>query len=160
MKSIKQHILEKLKVSKKYIGDINLVDFVNCENLIEFETLLEKLRKELKENATLAPLKQNIQNLYILKSPDTDSMYIMINKHAFFIGTYDELYYVHVDKRTRRIIVNIEHEYGSVNTEHNYGFKDFTMNDEELQEWGGIYYLPEYLKESYNELIKYAENYI
>jgi hypothetical protein len=160
MKSIKQHILEKLKVSKKYIGDFNLVDFVKCENLIEYEALLEKLRKEIKENATLAPLKQNIHNLYVLKSPDTDSMYIMINKRAFFIGTYDEMYYVYADKRTKRIIVNIEHEFGSTNTERNYGFKDFTMNDEEMQEWGGIYYLPEYLKESYNELIEYAENYI
>lgn len=151
MRNLETYVNEKLKVSKKYIGDINLVDFIKCENKIEFEALLEALRKELKENAMLAPIKQNIHNLYILKSPDPDRMYIMINNRAFFIGTYDELYYVYVDKRTRRIIVNIEAE---------YGFKDFTMNDEEKQEYGGIYYLPEYLEESYKELIKHAENYM
>ena len=92
-----------------------------------------------------------MHNLYILKSPGTDSMYIMINKRAFFIGTYDNMYYVFADHRTKRIIVNTERE---------YGFKDFTMNDEEIREWGGIYYLPEYLEESYNELIEHAENYM
>lgn len=151
MRKLNDFIIEKLKVSKKYVGDINLVDFVKCSNLTEYEALLEKLRKEIKENATAAPLKQNIHKLYILKSPDTDSIYIMINKRAFFIGTYDKMYYVFADHRTKRIIVN---------DERSTGFKHFTMNDEEIQQWGGIYYLPEYLEESYNELIEHAENYM
>lgn len=151
MKSIKQHILEKLKVSKKYIGNINLVDFVNCDNIIEYEDLLEKLRKELKENAVLAPIKQRYDKLYTVVATNTNPIYIFINKRAFFIGTYDNMYYVFADHRTKRIIVN---------SEHNYGFKDFTMNDDEIRELGGIYYLPEYLEESYNELIEHAENYM
>ena len=151
MRKLNDFIIEKLKVSKKHIGDINLVDFANCDNLIEYEDLLEKLRKEIKEHATLVPLKQNLHNLYILKTPDTDSLYIMINKRAFFIGTYDKMYYVFADHRTKRIIVN---------DERSTGFKDFTMNDEEIQQWGGIYYLPEYLEESYNKLIEQAENYM
>ena len=151
MRRLNDFIIEKLKVSKKYIGDINLVDFVNCDNIIEYEVLLEKLRKEIKENAILTPLKQNIHKLYMLKSPDTDSLYIMINKRAFFVGTYDKMYYIFADHRTKRIIVN---------DERSSGFKDFTMNDEEIQQWGGIYYLPEYLEESYNELIEHAENYM
>ena len=151
MRRLNDFIIEKLKVSKKYIGDINLVDFVKCSNLTEYEVLLEKLRKEIKENAILTPLKQNIHKLYMLKSPDTDSLYIMINKRAFFVGTYDKMYYIFADHRTKRIIVN---------DERSSGFKDFTMNDEEIQQWGGIYYLPEYLEESYNELIEHAENYM
>ena len=151
MRKLNDFIIEKLKVSKKHIGDINLVDFVNCDNVIEYEALLEKLRKELKENATLVPLKLNIHKLYTLKSPDTDSLYIMINKRAFFVGTYDKMYYVFADHRTKRIIVN---------DERSTGFKDFTMNDEEIRQWEGIYYLPEYLEESYNELIEHSENYM
>lgn len=151
MRKLNDFIIEKLKLSNKYVGDINLVDFVKCRDITEYDALLEMLRKEIKENAILAPLKQNMHNLYILKSPGTDSMYIMINKRAFFIGTYDKMYYVFADHRTKRIIVNTERE---------YGFKDFTMNDEEIREWGGIYYLPEYLEESYNELIEHAENYM
>ena len=61
------------------------------------------------------------------------------------------MYYIFADHRTKRIIVN---------DERSSGFKDFTMNDEEIQQWGGIYYLPEYLEESYNELIEHAENYM
>ena len=53
--------------------------------------------------------------------------------------------------RNKRIIVN---------SEPNSGFKDFTMNDDEMNQWGGVYVLPEYLEESYNELIKHAENYM
>lgn len=151
MRRLNDFIIEKLKVSNKYVGDINLVDFVKCSNLTEYEVLLEKLRKEIKENAILTPLKQNIHKLYMLKSPDTDSLYIMINKRAFFVGTYDKMYYIFADHRTKRIIVN---------DERSSGFKDFTMNDEEIQQWGGIYYLPEYLEESYNELIEHAENYM
>ena len=72
MRRLNDFIIEKLKVSKKHVGDINLVDFVNCTNLIEYEDLLEKLRKEIKENAILTPLKQNIHKLYMLKSTGTD----------------------------------------------------------------------------------------
>jgi hypothetical protein len=151
MKPIKQHILEKLKVSKKFIGDINLVDFVNCDNLIDYDALLETLRKEIKENATLAPIKQGYDKLYTVVDSGKHLVYIFINKRAFFIGTYDNMYYVFADHRTKRIIVN---------TEHNYGFKNFTMNDDEMNQWGGVYILPEYLEASYNELIKHAENYM
>lgn len=151
MRKLNDFIIEKLKVSNTYVGDINLVDFVNCDNLIEYEALLETLRKEIKETATLAPIRQRYDKLYTLVTPTKDNIYIFINKRAFFIGTYDNMYYVFADHRTKRVIVN---------TERNYGFKDFTMNDEEMQEWGGIYYLPEYLEESYNELIEHAENYM
>jgi hypothetical protein len=151
MKSIKQHILEKLKVSKKYIGDINLVDFVNCDNLIEYEALLETLRKEIKENATLAPIKQEFNKLYVVVPTDPNIIYIFINKRAFFIGTYDDMYYVYADHRTKRVIVN---------TEGNYGFKNFSMNDDEMNKWGRVYVLPEYLEESYNKLIEHAEKYM
>ena len=151
MKSIKQHILEKLKVSNKYVGDFNLVDFVNCDNLIEYEALLEKLRKEIKENATLAPIKQMYDKLYKVVDSGKNLIYIFINRRAFFIGTYDDMYYVFADRRNKRIIVN---------SEPNSGFKDFTMNFDEIQQWGGVYVLPEYLEESYNELIKHAENYM
>ena len=151
MRKLEEFVTEKLKVSKKYVGDINLVDFVNCDNLIEYEALLETLRKEIKENATLAPIRQRYDKLYTLITSDKDHTYIFINKRAFFIGTYNQMYYVFADHRTKRIIVN---------TERNYGFKDFTMNDEEMREWGGIYYLPEYLEESYKELIEHAENYM
>lgn len=151
MKSIRQHIFEKLKVSKKYISDINLVDFVKCENLIEYNALLETLRKEIKENTKLAPIKQGSDKLYKLISSDPNIIYIFINERAFYIGTYDNMYYVFVDYRNKRIIVN---------TGDNYGFKEFMINDKELHDFGGIYYLPEYLEESYNELIKHAENYM
>ena len=151
MRKLNDFIIEKLKLSKKYIGDINLVDFVKCRNITEYDTLLETLRKEIKENATLAPIRQRYDKLYTLITPDKDHVYIFINKRAFFIGTYDKMFYVFADHRTKRVIVN---------TERNYGFKDFTMNDEEMQEWGGIYYLPEYLEESYNELIEHAENFM
>ena len=151
MKSIKQHILEKLKVSNKYVGDFNLVDFVNCDNLIEYEALLEKLRKEIKENATLAPIKQMYDKLYKVVDSGKNLIYIFINRRAFFIGTYDDMYYVFADRRNKRIIVN---------SEPNSGFKDFTMNFDEIQQWGGVYVWPEFLEESYNELIKHAENYM
>lgn len=151
MKSIKQHIFEKLKVSNKHVGDINLVDFVNCDNVIEYEALLETLRKEIKENATLAPIKQGYDKLYTVVDSGKNLIYIFINKRAFFIGTYDDMYYVFAGRRNKRIIVN---------SEPNSGFKNFTMNDNEMNQWGGVYVLPEYLEESYNELIKHAENYM
>ena len=151
MRKLEEFITEKLKVSKKYIGNINLVDFVNCDNLIEYEDILEKLRKELKEYGVVAPIKQGYDKLYTVVPQNKNHVYIFINKRAFFIGTYDKMYYVFADHRNKRILVN---------TEGNYGFKDFTTNNEEIQEWGGIYYLPEYLEDSYNELIKNAENYM
>lgn len=151
MKQLKELIQEKLKVSKKYISDINLVDFVNCNTVKEYEDLLEKLRKEIKENGILAPIKQRHDKLYTVVETNTNHVYIFINKRAFFIGTYDKMYYVFANHRNKRVIVN---------TEYNYGFKGFTADDNEIQEYGGIYYLPEYLEESYNELIEHAENYM
>lgn len=151
MRKLEEFVIEKLKVSKKYVGEINLVDFVNCDNLIEYEALLETLRKEIKEHSDTVELKLDYSKLYKIASKDLNATYIMINRRAFFVGTYDKMYYVFADRRTKRIIVN--EETGS-------GFKDFTMNFGEIQHWGGIYYLPEYLKESYNELIEHAENYM
>ena len=151
MRKLETFVNEKLKVSNKYVGDFNLVDFVNCDNLIEYEALLETLRKEIKENATLAPIKQGYDKLYTVVDSGKNLIYIFINKRAFFIGTYDNMYYVFADHRTKRIIVN---------TEGNYGFKNFSMNDDEMNQWGGVYILPEYLETSYNELIEHAENYM
>jgi hypothetical protein len=150
MKSIKQHILEKLKVSKKYIGDINLVDFVNCDNLIEYEALLEKLRKEIKETAELAPIKQGSDKLYRVVPSDPNIIYIFINKHSFFIGTYDNMYFVFDNSKAKKITIHFEQD----------GFKDFTTNDDEMNQYGGVYILPEYLEESYNKLIEHAEKYM
>lgn len=151
MRKLEAFVNEKLKVSNKYVGEINLVDFVNCDNVIEYEALLETLRKEIKENAMLAPIKQMYDKLYKVVDSGKNIIYIFINRRAFFIGTYDDMYYVFADRRNKRIIVN---------SEPNSGFKDFTMNFDEMQQWGGIYYLPEYLEESYNELIKHSENYM
>ena len=151
MRKLEEFVIEKLKVSNKYVGEINLVDFVNCDNIIEYEALLETLRKEIKENATLAPIKQMYDKLYKVVDSGKNIIYIFINRRAFFIGTYDDMYYVFADRRNKRIIVN---------SEPNSGFKDFTMNFDEMQQWGGVYVLPEYLEESYNELIEHAENYM
>ena len=151
MIKLEEFVIEKLKVSNKYVGDFNLVDFVNCDNLIEYEALLETLRKEIKENAMLAPIKQGYDKLYTVEDSGKNVIYIFINKRAFFIGTYDNMYYVFADHRTKRIIVN---------SEPNSGFKDFTMNFDEMNQWGGVYILPEYLETSYNELIEHAENYM
>lgn len=151
MRKLEEFVTEKLKVSNKYVGEINLVDFVNCDNVIEYEALLETLRKEIKENATLAPTKQMYDKLYKVVDSGKNLIYIFINRRAFFIGTYDDMYYVFADHRTKRIIVN---------SEPNSGFKDFTMNFGEMLHWGGVYVLPEYLEESYNELIKRSENYM
>lgn len=151
MRKLNDFIIEKLKVSNKHVGNINLVDFVNCDNIIEFEALLETLRKEIKEHSDNVELKLEYSKLYKIASKDLNAIYIMINRRAFFIGTYDKMYYVFADWRTKRIIVNEETD---------TGFKDFTMNFDEIQHWGGIYYLPEYLEESYNELIEHAEKYM
>lgn len=151
MRKLEEFVTEKLKVSNKYVGDINLVDFVNCDNVIEYEALLETLRKEIKEHSDNVELKLEYSKLYTIASKDLNAIYIMINSRAFFIGTYDKMYYVFADRRTKRIIVNEEAD---------AGFKDFTMNFDEIQHWGGIYYLPKYLEESYNELIEHAENYM
>lgn len=151
MKQLTELINEKLKVSNAYVGNINLVDFVNCNNLIEYEALLETLRKEIKEHSDTVELKLDYSRLYTISSKDLSAIYIMINNRAFFVGTYDKMYYVFADRRTKRIIVN---------DERSTGFKDFTMNFDEIQQYGGIYYLPKYLEESYNELIEYAENYM
>lgn len=151
MRKLEEFVIEKLKVSNKHVGDFNLVDFVNCDNIIEFEALLETLRKEIKEHSDNVELKLEYSKLYTIASKDLNSIYIMINKRAFFIGTYDKMYYVFADRRTKRIIVNEETD---------AGFKDFTMNFDEIQQWGGIYYLPKYLEESYNELIEHAEKYM
>jgi len=151
MRKLKEFVTEKLKVSNKYVGEINLVDFVNCDNVIDYEALLETLRKEIKENATLAPIKQMYDKLYKVVDSGKNIIYIFINRRAFFIGTYDDMYCVFADRRNKRIIVN---------SESNSGFKDFTMNFDKMQQWGGVYVLPEYLEESYNELIKHAENYM
>ncbi len=151
MRKLNDFIIEKLKVSNKYVGDFNLVDFVNCDNLIEYEALLKTLRKEIKEHSDTVELNLGYGGLYRIASKELNATYIMINSHAFFVGTYNKMYCVFADRRTKRIIVN--EETGS-------GFKDFTMNFNEIQRWEGIYYLPEYLEESYNELIKHAENYM
>jgi hypothetical protein len=151
MRKLEEFVTEKLKVSNKHVGDINLVDFVNCDNIIDYEALLETLRKEIKENAVLAPIKQSYDKLYKVVDSGKNIIYIFINRRAFFIGTYDVMYYVFADRRNKRIIVN---------SEPNSGFKNFTMNDNEMNQCGGVYVLPEYLEASYNELIKHAENYM
>lgn len=151
MRKLEEFVIEKLKVSKKYIGDFNLVDFTNCDNLVAYEALLEKLHKEIKETAELAPIKRCPDNLYRVVPSDPNLIYIFINKRSFFIGTYENMYYVTAKYSSQKVIVN---------TEPDYGFKVFTMGEDELNTFGGVYILPEYLEESYNELIKHAENYM
>ena len=151
MRKLETFVIEKLKVSNKYVGEINLVDFVNCDNIIDYEALLEKLHKEIKETAELAPIKRWPDNLYRVVPSDPNLIYIFINKRSFFIGTYDDMYYVTAKYSSQKVIVN---------TEPDYGFKVFTMSEDELNTFGGVYILPEYLEESYNKLIKHAENYM
>ena len=150
MRKLNDFIIEKLKVSKKYIGDFNLVDFINCKSLIAFEALLETLHNEIKETAELAPIKQDSDKLYRVVPSDPNLIYIFINKRAFFIGTYETMYYVTAKYSSQKVIVN---------TEPDYGFKNFTMHEDELNTFGGVYILPEYLEESYNKLIKHAEKF-
>lgn len=136
MRKLETFVNEKLRVTKSSVPD--LIALIESKDKNDFTVRLQQLLEYLKNDSELPIAElidwQNGLKKLAKKYQRGYDTFLWIQYGFICYGTYDELYYVYVDKRTRRIIVNIEAE---------YGFKDFACNTKELTESKGVFIITE-----------------
>ena len=143
MKRLESYVNEKLRVTKDiYVPD--LIALLKSKDIKEFNSRCEQLSEYLKNDsdlpiAELEDYKNNFKELSRKYENSNDTfLWVYQSNHIFriFYGTWDELYYIYWSKATNRII-NCDVRTGLS------GFKEFTFNDQEISESGGVYVITE-----------------
>lgn len=143
MRNLETYVNEKLRVTKS-IATPSLITLVESKDLKDYESKCEQLLEYLNDysNLPIAELEDYQNNFKELsrKYENTDDTFLWVyqSNHIFriFYGTWDELYYIYWSKATNRII-NCDVRTGLS------GFKEFTFNDQEISESGGVYVITE-----------------
>ena len=139
MRKLETYVNEKLRVTKS-IATPSLIALAESKDLKEYESKCEQLLEYLNNysNLPLAELEDYQNNFKELsrKYENTDDTFLWVyqSNHIFriFYGTWDELYYIYWSKATNRIINRDLHTGLG-------GFKEFTFNDQEISESGGVF---------------------
>ena len=143
MRKLETYVNEKLRVTKN-AGIPYLIDILESKDIKEYESKCEQLLDYLNNysNLPIAELedyKNNFKELSRKYENSNDTfLWVYQSNHIFriFYGTWDELYYIYWSKATNRII-NCDVRTGLS------GFKEFTFNDQEISESGGVYVITE-----------------
>ena len=159
MRKLEAYVNEKLRVTKG-IATPSLIALAESKDLKDYESKCEQLSEYLKNDSDLPiaeleylkggpkELSRKYENTY-----DT-FLWVYQSKHIFriFYGTWDDIYSIYWSKANNRII-NYDIRLGI------RGFKEFTFNDQEISESGGVFIITknDELMEQIYYLIQNAE---
>ena len=143
MRKLESYVNEKLRVTKDiYVPD--LIALLKSKDIKEFNSRCEQLSEYLKNDsdlpiAELEGYKNSFKEL-LRKYENTYDTFLWVyqSNHIFriFYGTWDDIYSMSWSKANNRITnYNIRLGVG--------GFKEFTFNDQEISESGGVYIITE-----------------
>lgn len=160
MRNLESYVNEKLRVTKDiYVPD--LIALLKSKDIKEFNSMCEQLSEYLNNysNLPIAEL-EGYKNSFKELSRKYENTYdtflwVYQSNHIFriFYGTWDDIYSIHWSKANNRIMnYDIRLVVG--------GFKEFTFNDQEISESGGVYIITENteLVEQIDYLIKNTES--
>ena len=159
MRNLETYVNEKLRVTKS-IATPSLIALAESKDLKDYESKCEQLLEYLNNysNLPIAELEgyKNSFKELSRKYENTDDTFLWVyqSNHNFniFYGTWDDIYSMRWSKANNRITnYNIRLGVG--------GFKEFTFNDQEISESGGVYVITENpeLVEQIDYLIRNAE---
>lgn len=143
MKRLETYVNEKLRVTKSAVVP-DLIDILESKDIKEYESTCEQLLDYLNNysNLPIAELEgyKNSFKELSRKYENTDDTFLWVyqSNHIFriFYGTWDDIYSMCWSKANNRITnYNIRLGVG--------GFKEFTFNDQEISESGGVYIITE-----------------
>ena len=160
MRNLETFVNEKLRVAKSsFIPD--LIDILESKDIKEYESKCEQLLDYLNNysNLPIAELEgyKNSFKELSRKYENTDDTFLWVyqSNHIFriFYGTWDDIYSMCWFKANNRIM-NYDIRLGVG------GFKEFTFNDQEISESGGVFIITENaeLMEQIDYLIKNTES--
>ena len=160
MRKLETYVNEKLRVTKG-IATPSLIALAESKNLKDYESKCEQLLEYLNNysNLPIAELedyKNNFKELSRKYENSNDTfLWVYQSKHIFriFYGTWNDIYSIYWSKATNRII-NYDIRLGVG------GFKEFTFNDQEISESGGVFIITENaeLMEQIDYLIQQVES--
>lgn len=160
MRKLETYVNEKLRVTKN-TGIPYLIDILESKDIKEYESKCEQLLDYLNNysNLPIAEL-EGYKNSFKELSRKYENTYdtflwVYQSNHNFriFYGTWDDIYSMRWSKANNRIM-NYDIRLGVG------GFKEFTFNDQEISESGGVFIITENaeLVEQIDYLIKNTES--
>ena len=143
MRNLETYVNEKLRVTKS-IATPSLIALAESKDLKDYESECEQLLEYLNNysNLPIAELEEYTNGIKELsrKYENTHDTFLWVyqSNHNFriFYGTWDDIYTIHWSKATNRIM-NYDVRSGLK------GFKEFTFNDQEISESGGVFVITE-----------------
>lgn len=142
MRKLETYVNEKLRVTKG-IATPSLIDLLEAKDESEFDSKCEQLLEYLNNysNLPIAEL-EGYKNSFKKLSRKYENTYdtflwVYQSNHDFsiFYGTWDDIYSIYWSKANNR---TINYDVRGVG-----GFKEFTFNDQEISESGGVYVITE-----------------
>ena len=143
MRKLETYVNEKLRVTKN-TGIPDLIALLKSKDLKDYESKCEQLLEYLNNysNLPIAEL-EDYKNKFKELSRKYENTYdtflwVYQSNHNFriFYGTWDDIYSIYWSKANNRTInYDIRLRIG--------GFKEFTFNDQEISESGGVFIITE-----------------
>lgn len=142
MRKLETYVNEKLRVTKG-IATPSLIDLLEAKDESEFDSTCKQLLEYLNNysNLPIAEL-EGYKNSFKKLSRKYENTYdtflwVYQSNHDFsiFYGTWDDIYSIYWSKANNR---TINYDVRGVG-----GFKEFTFNDQEISESGGVYVITE-----------------
>ena len=136
MRKLEEFIIEKLRVTKSsYVPD--LLALLDSKDKNEYESKYQQLLKYIKNDSDLpiAELEDWENGLKKLsrKYENGYDTFLMFSENFIFYGKWDEAYYMYRPIGKKQVRTR---SYGG-------GFSDFSVNETEIFESGGIYVITE-----------------
>ena len=150
MRKLETYINEKLRVTKSS-REIDLLDFMECKTVKEYESKCLQLMEYLKNDSDLpiAELEEFKPGLKRLSSKykNTYNTFLWILHWNVVYGTWDNVYSIHWSKNFNKV--------KNYNTGID-GFKEFGFNNQDISKSGGVFIITENddLVEQIDTLIK------
>ena len=136
MRKLEEFIIEKLRVTKSsYVPD--LLAIMDSKDKNEYESKYQQLLEYIKNDsdlpiAELEDWKNDLKRISRKYKNGYDT-FLMFSEDFIFFGTWDEVYYMYRPIGKNKVRTR---SYGS-------GFSDFSVNETEISESGGIYIITE-----------------
>ena len=136
MRKLEEFIIEKLRVTKSsYVPD--LLALLDSKDKNEYESKYQQLLEYIKNDSDLpiAELEdwENDLKMISRKYKNGYDTFLMFSENFIFYGTWDEAYYMYRPIGKNQVRTR---SYGG-------GFSDFSVNETEISESGGIYVITE-----------------
>ena len=143
MRKLETYVNEKLRVTKSIVTP-SLIALAESKDLKDYESKCEQLLEYLNNysNLPIAELEDYRNNFKELsrKYENTYDTFLWVYQSNYnfriFYGTWDDIYSIRWSKSNNRIM-NYDIRLGVG------GFKEFTFNDQEISESGGVFIITE-----------------